>query len=56
MYLARNFLTTLADTLVLSNIGNLMNNIHIIQQFNTRLAMELYIERPLNVSKIDIID
>ena len=36
----RNFLTTLADTLVLQNIENRMNNIHIINQFNTRLAME----------------
>lgn len=50
----RNFLTTLADTLVLPNIENRMNNIHIIKQFNTRLAMESYFGRPLNVSLIDI--
>lgn len=50
----RNFLTTLAETLVLPNIENRMNNIHIIKQFNTRLAMESYFGRPLNVSLIDI--
>ena len=51
----RNFPTTLVDTLVLPNIENQMNNIYIIKQFNTRLAMESYFGRPLNVSLFDTI-
>ena len=42
----RNFLATLADTLVLPSIQNRMNNIHIIRQFNIRLAIESYFGRP----------
>ncbi|XP_037824122.1 uncharacterized protein LOC119612390 [Lucilia sericata] len=44
----RDFLTTLADTLVPPNIENRMKNPHIIKQFNTRLAMKSYFGRPLN--------
>lgn len=46
----RTFLFTLSTSLVLANIENRMNNVHIVRQFSTRLAFESFFGKPLNVS------
>lgn len=46
----RNFLNTLSKSLVLPNIENRMNNIHIVKQYSTRLAFEAFFGRPIAVS------
>lgn len=52
----RKFLTTLANTLVLPNIENRMNNSHVISQFTTRLAIESFFGRPINIPENMIIN
>lgn len=45
----RNFLLTLSKTLVLANVENRMNNGRISNQFTTRLAIESFFGKPLNI-------
>jgi hypothetical protein len=45
----RNFITTLHNTLVLPNIENRMNNARIISRFSTRLAIEAFFGRKIDV-------
>lgn len=45
----RTFLDTLTKSLVLSEIENRMNNVHIVKQFNTRTACESFFGKPLNI-------
>lgn len=46
----RSFLNTLAKTLVLANIGNRMNNPKVISQFTTRVAVESFFGKPMNIA------
>lgn len=45
----RQFLIMLSNTLVLANVENRMNNIHVIKNFTSRLAMESFFGRPINL-------
>lgn len=48
----RSFLTTLTNTLVLPNIENQMNNVHIITQFTIRSAIESFFGEPINKENV----
>lgn len=45
----RNFLTTLSNTLVLPNIENRMNNVHVVKNFNSRSAIESFFGKPIKI-------
>ena len=45
----RKFLSTLSNTLVLTNIENRMNNVHVISQFTTCLAIESFFGRKIKI-------
>lgn len=45
----RTSLDSLANTLVLANVENRMNNPHVISQFTTRLAVESFSARPMKI-------
>lgn len=51
----RKFLDTLSKTLVLANIENRMNNIHVISQFNTRLGIEGFFGRKIDLPSNEVI-
>lgn len=44
------FLYTLSKTLTTPNIENRMNNVHIVKQFSTRMAIESFFGQPINVN------
>lgn len=46
----RTFLTTLTKSLVMANVENRMNEVHVVKQFSTHLAFESFFGRQITVS------
>ncbi|GBP09227.1 hypothetical protein EVAR_71292_1 [Eumeta japonica] len=48
----RNFLSTLSNSLVLPNVQDRMNNTHVMKHFSSRSAIESFLGKPINTSKV----
>ncbi|CAD7000933.1 unnamed protein product, partial [Ceratitis capitata] len=46
----RSYLNTLDKSLVLANVENRMNNPKVISQFTTRVAVESFFGKPINIA------